>query len=198
MWYAYTMEYCSTINTNEIGSTAVIWVTLEPVTQTEVRQNEKNKYCTSKQIYGIWENGRDEPIFRTGIEGDVENGLADAVEKERAGWVERVALTYICLCWWCSHSVMSKLFATPWSIACQAPLSFLGFPKKEYWRGLPFLSPGDLRNPGIEPSLLHCRQILYGLSFHRSPTYTLQCVKQIASGKLLYSTGSSAQCSVMT
>ena len=85
MWYAYTMEYYSTINRNEIGSTAVIWVTLEPVTQTEVRQNEKNKYCISKQIYGIWENGRDEPIFRTGIEGDVENGLADAVEKERAG-----------------------------------------------------------------------------------------------------------------
>ena len=42
---------------------------------------------------------------------------------------------------------------TPWSIACQAPLS-MGFPKQEYWSGLPFPSPGDLRDPGIEPRSL--------------------------------------------
>ena len=35
-------------------------------------------------------------------------------------------------------------------IAHQAPLS-MGFPRQEYWRGLPFPSPGDLPNPGIEP-----------------------------------------------
>ena len=35
-------------------------------------------------------------------------------------------------------------------MACQAPLS-MGFPKQEYWSGLPFPSPGDLPNPGIEP-----------------------------------------------
>ena len=38
---------------------------------------------------------------------------------------------------------------TPWTVACQAPLS-LGFPRQEYWHGLPFPSPGDLSNPGIE------------------------------------------------
>ena len=43
-----------------------------------------------------------------------------------------------------------RLFATPWTVACQAPLS-LGFSKQEYWSGLPFPSPGDLPNPGIEP-----------------------------------------------
>ena len=37
-----------------------------------------------------------------------------------------------------------------WAVACQAPLS-LGFPRQEYWSGLPFPSPGDLPNPGIEP-----------------------------------------------
>ena len=42
------------------------------------------------------------------------------------------------------------LFATPWTIACQAPLS-MTFPRQEYWSGLPFPSPGDLRNTGIEP-----------------------------------------------
>ena len=48
-----------------------------------------------------------------------------------------------------SHLVMSD-FATPWTIACKAPLS-MGFSRQEYWSGLPFPSPGDLPNPGIEP-----------------------------------------------
>ena len=39
---------------------------------------------------------------------------------------------------------------TPWSIACQALLS-MGFPRQEYWSGLPFPSPMDLPDPGIEP-----------------------------------------------
>ena len=45
-------------------------------------------------IYGIWKNGTDEPICRAGIDTDVENGLADT-GKEKVGWTERVALTYI-------------------------------------------------------------------------------------------------------
>ena len=40
--------------------------------------------------------------------------------------------------------------ATPWTVACQAPL-FLGFSRQEYWSGLPFPSPGDLPQLGIEP-----------------------------------------------
>ena len=44
-------------------------------------------------------------------------------------------------------------------VARQAPLS-LGFPRQEDWKGLPFPSAGDLPNPGIEPSLLQCRQTL--------------------------------------
>ena len=39
---------------------------------------------------------------------------------------------------------------TPWTIVLQAPLS-MGFSRQEYWSGLPFSSPGDLPNPGIEP-----------------------------------------------
>ena len=41
-------------------------------------------------------------------------------------------------------------FATPWTVAHQAPLS-MGFPRQEYWSGLPFPPPGNLPNPGIEP-----------------------------------------------
>ena len=39
---------------------------------------------------------------------------------------------------------------TPWTVAHQAPLS-MGFSRQEYWSGLPFPSPGDLPDPGIEP-----------------------------------------------
>ena len=41
-------------------------------------------------------------------------------------------------------------FGTPWAVDCQAPPS-MGFSRQEYWSGLPFLSPGDLPNPGIKP-----------------------------------------------
>ena len=43
-----------------------------------------------------------------------------------------------------------QLFAIPWTVVYQASLS-MGFSRQEYWRGLPFPSPGDLPDPGIEP-----------------------------------------------
>ena len=44
-----------------------------------------------------------------------------------------------------------QLFATPWTVAHQAPLS-MGFPRQEYQSRLPFPSPGDPPNPGIKPA----------------------------------------------
>ena len=44
----------------------------------------------------------------------------------------------------------ARLFVTPWTIAYQTPLS-MGFSRQEYWSGLPFPSPGDLPDQGIEP-----------------------------------------------
>ena len=46
-----------------------------------------------------------------------------------------------------------RLFATPWTVAYQSPLS-MGFSRQEYWSGLPFPSPGDFPNPGIKPRSL--------------------------------------------
>ena len=43
-----------------------------------------------------------------------------------------------------------RLVTTPWTVAHQAPPS-MGFSRQEYWSGLPFPSPGDLPDPGIEP-----------------------------------------------
>ena len=46
-----------------------------------------------------------------------------------------------------------QLFVTPWTVACQAPLS-MGFSKQDYWSGLPFPSTRDLPNPDNKPTSL--------------------------------------------
>ena len=50
-----------------------------------------------------------------------------------------------------SHFSHVQLFATPWTIASQAPLS-MEFFRQEYWSGWPCPSPGDLPNSGIKPA----------------------------------------------
>ena len=45
--------------------------------------------------------------------------------------------------------VIVQIFATPWTVAHQVPLS-MGFSRQEYWNGLPFPPPGDLPDSGIE------------------------------------------------
>ena len=60
-----------------------------------------------------------------------------------------------------------QLFATPWTVAYQAPPS-MGFSRQEYWSGLPFPSPGDLPDPGIEP---------------RSPTFQAEALTSEPPGK---------------
>ena len=121
---------------------------------------------------------------------------------------------YLWLCAWVSTQSSSCvwLFATPWTVAHQAPLS-MGFFRQKYSNGLLCLPPGDLPNPGIKPrslalqvdsllseppgkpmntgvgspsllqgifltqestrGLLHCRQILYLVSYQEAhlPTY---------------------------
>ena len=65
------------------------------------------------------------------------------------------------------------LFATPWTLAPQAPPS-MGFSSQEYWSGLPLYSPGDCLDPGMEPMSLESvscigRQILYQMHHLGSP-----------------------------
>ena len=59
-----------------------------------------------------------------------------------------------------SGLVISDSFVTPWTVAHQAPLC-MGFSRQEYWSGLPFPSPWIFLFQEWNPSLLHCRQILY-------------------------------------
>ena len=60
-----------------------------------------------------------------------------------------------------------RLFATPWTVARQAPLS-VGFSRQEYWSGLPCPSPGDLPKPEMEPASL-LSSALAGKFFTTSP-----------------------------
>ena len=53
------------------------------------------------------------------------------------------------VCAMCSIAQLCPTLATSWTVALQAPLS-MGFSRQEYWSGLPFPSPGDLPNPGME------------------------------------------------
>ena len=63
------------------------------------------------------------------------------------------AYAQLCLTLCCFSSV--QIFATPWTVARQAPLS-MRFSRQEYWSGLSHPPPGDLSNPGIEPMSLVC------------------------------------------
>ena len=51
----------------------------------------------------------------------------------------------------CSVTQSCLTFCDPWTVACQAPLS-MRFSRQEYWSRLPFISPGDLLDPGIQPT----------------------------------------------
>ena len=69
---------------------------------------------------------------------------------------------YVLSCVW--------LFATPWSVTCQAPLS-MGFSRQEYWSGLPFPPPGELPDPRIEPRSPALQVDSLPLSLWGSPMY---------------------------
>ena len=93
-----------------------------------------------------------------------------------------------------SHFSRVRLFETPWTVACQAPLS-MGFSRQEYCSGLPCPPPGDLPNPGIEPVSL-TSHALAGRSFTTTATWealrihTKHKTKQteVFSGRLVHRT----------
>ena len=60
-----------------------------------------------------------------------------------------------------------QLFVTPWTVAHQAPLT-MEFSKQKYWSGLPFPTPGNLPDPGIEPTSLASPELV-GRFFTTAP-----------------------------
>ena len=87
-----------------------------------------------------------------------------------------------------SHFSRVRLFATPWTVACQGPLS-MEFSRPEYWSGLPCPPPGDLPDSGIESCFLHLyigKQILDQSSHLRSllVLYSVQFSRSVVSDSL--------------
>ena len=86
---------------------------------------------------------------------------------------------------WCKKETRAKIstaqlcptLETPWTAACQAPLS-MAFSRQEYWSGLPFPSPGDLPDPWMKP---------------RSPVLYVDCLPIGPPGKPIKVTGKSTQ-----
>ena len=72
LWYTYTMEYYSAIKRNAFESVLMRRMNLEPTTQSEVHQKEKDKYCILMHIYGIWKNDTEEFIYRAATEKQTE------------------------------------------------------------------------------------------------------------------------------
>ena len=80
-------------------------------------------------------------------------------------WVFFFFTVHLCMLSLFSHV---QLFATPWTIACQASLS-LRFSRQEYWSGLPFPTLGDLPHPGTELKSPVGRWILYHWATQKTP-----------------------------
>ena len=63
-------------------------------------------------------------------------------------WLSGSHVYAVCVCVYL-HAQLCPTICDPWNVACQAPLS-MAFSRQEYWNGLPFPSPRDLPDPGIE------------------------------------------------
>ena len=76
---------------------------------------------------------------------------------------------------------MRDSFVTQWTIAYQAPLS-MGFPRQGHWSGLPFPSPGDIPDPGIEPASPALQEDSRPLASHQGnpKAIRIKCEKQNA------------------
>ena len=92
--------------------------------------------------YSRLENPMDRGAWRASVPGATQSRtrLSD----------RRLYLLYAC---GLSHFSRVQIFATLLTVPCQAPLS-MGFSRREYWSGLPCPPPGDLPDPGIEPTSL--------------------------------------------
>ena len=79
-----------------------------------------------------------------------------------------------------SHFSHIQLFVTPWTIACQAPLS-MGFSRQEHWDGLPCPPPGDLPDTGIESVFSMSPAVRFFTISTWDPLWYIYCTKKVES-----------------
>ena len=81
----------------------------------------------------------------------------------------------------CVHLNRVCLFATPWTVAHQAPLC-MGLSQQEHWNGLPFPIPGDLPDSGIDPMSPESREspaLAGGFLYHCNNWEALPCISSV-------------------
>ena len=102
LWYIYTMEYYSAIKRNTFESVLMRCMNLEPITQSEVSQTEKDNYCILTHIYEIQKNSTEELIYRAAMEKQRERDTEIYGHEERGGEGEMYGKsnmeTYITTC----------------------------------------------------------------------------------------------------
>ena len=106
---------------------------------------------------------------------DVENELGDTVGEGEGGTNWKIRIDIYILLLLLSCSICFQPSATSRTVAHQTPPS-MGFSRQEYCGGLPFPSPGDLPNPGIEPESPASLAL---------QAVSLPCINEMVSGKLL-------------
>ena len=95
---------------------------------------------------------------------------------------------YLYICVYLSAQSLSRvrLFATPWTVAHQAPPLSMGFSRQEYWSGLSFPSPGDLPHQGSNSSLLRLPPWQQAFFYHwrqlGSPICPIWCREMLKVG----------------
>ena len=108
------------------------------------------------------------PILANSTHRDVRLFMLDDQRLLLPHWAQVVRTRTPVGTWLFGCSVVTDSFLTPWTIALQAPLS-MGFPRQEYQSELPFPSPRDLPDPGIEPLSLFWQADSLPLSHLGSP-----------------------------
>ena len=88
------------------------------------------------------------------------SGNFNDFRRSARNWGQRPDIFFIM----CMYSVVSDS-VTLWTVACQAALS-MGLSRQEYWSRLPFPTPGDLPDPGIEPTSLVSSALAGGFFYH--------------------------------
>ena len=82
----------------------------------------------------------------------------------------------VCVCAVLSRFSRVQLFVTPWTVARQAYLT-MEFSRQDYWSGVPFPSPGDLPNPGMEPAILMSPALAGRFFTTRATWELLMCIE---------------------
>ena len=112
-----------------------------------------------------------------GVWGRMDTSACMAESLQSPGIITILLLSYATIL---NHFSLVRLCATPWTVACQAPLS-MGFSRQEYWSGLPYLLQGIFSAQVLNPGLPHFRKILYCLSHREAQFYPLDQSYKVVS-----------------